>query len=159
MRFELRIEFLYTSAQREAFRSGVLLEEWASRYPQLFDERDIEITRKQLNYHFFEWLAAILLYESTGYLSLVEKYETASHARKLEAFRKAVPGAVYEFVLQNRSGVPDLFVYAPDLSSWFFCEIKGPKDILRPHQIARHAELEKVSGKPVVILGLKEGIL
>ena len=155
----MRIEFLYTSIQREAFRSGALLEEWASRYPQLFDERDVEITRKQLNYHFFEWLAAVLLYESMGYLSLVEKYETASHARKLETFRKAVPGEVYDFVLRNRSGVPDLFVYAPDLSNWFFCEIKGSKDVLRPNQIDRHAEIEAISGKPVVILSLKESIL
>lgn len=152
----MHIEFPYAQTQRDAFRSGRLMEEWAERYPHLFDERDVEITRNQLNYHFFEWLAAVLLYEATGYLSLVEKYETASHGRKIEVFRQLVPRSVYEHVLANRSGVPDLFVYAPDGSNWFFCEIKGTGDFLRPHQIQRHRELEELSGKPVALLTLKE---
>ena len=155
----IEIDFPYSPAQRESFRSGKLMEEWATRYPQLFDQRDLEITRNQPNYHFFEWLSAVLLFEAMGYLSLVEKYETPSHRRKIETFRRAVPNEVYEYVLSNRSGVPDLFVYAPDLSNWFFCEIKGSKDFLRPHQIERAKCLEQVSKKPVVVLNLKERML
>jgi hypothetical protein len=132
------------------------MEEWVTRYPQLFDERDVEITRNQLQYHFFEWLAAVLLYEAMGYLSLVEKYETASHPRKLDIFRRAVSAELYDYVIANRSGVPDLFVYSPNLDNWFFCEIKGVGDSLRRHQIERHAALEELSGKPVMILKLNE---
>lgn len=50
------IEFPYRASQRARFRTGDLIEERAARYQQLFDERDLEITRKQPNYLFPEWL-------------------------------------------------------------------------------------------------------
>ena len=152
----IEIKFPFKSSQRELFRSGQLIDEWAKRYPNLFDERDLEITKNQTHYHFFEWLGAVLLYEATGYLSLIEKYETKSHTRKLEIFEKTVSQAVFEDVLANRTGVPDLFVYAPDYSDWFFCEIKGLKDLLRPHQLDRLEELKAISGKDYGIMQFQE---
>jgi hypothetical protein len=150
------LEFPYGGALRKRFRSGKLITEWARRYPRLFDERDVQIANNQKRYHFFEWLAAVLLYESTGYLSLIEKYETESHVRKIRLFRKTVPPHVYDFVIANRVGAPDLFAYAPDYSDWFFCEIKGARDRLRSHQISCCNTLEKISGRKVRLLILKE---
>ena len=64
--------FLVNRQQRDRFKSGHLLHEWKLQYPQIFDNRDFEIAQNQEAYHFYEWLAAILLFHSTGYLSLVE---------------------------------------------------------------------------------------
>lgn len=149
-------EFPFSPTQQHRFRSGELMNEWATRYPMLFDEHDMAICKNQPDYHFFEWLASVVLYEATGYLSAVEKYETMKHTRKFIAFKQTVPREVFDYVLSNRSGVPDLFVYAADFSDWFFCEIKGGKDFLRPHQIIRFGELEHLSGKPVAILKFDE---
>ena len=46
-------------------------------------------------------------------------------------------------------------MYAPDLSDWFFCEVKGPRDRLRPVQVNKFEGLAMVSGKPVRLLYLK----
>lgn len=78
------------------------------------------------------------------------------HTRKFAAFQQTVPRQVFDHVLSIRSGVPDLFVYVADFSDWFFCEIKGGRDFLRPHQVMRFEELEKMSGKPVAILKFEE---
>ena len=149
-------EFPFSPSQQQRFRSGDLMIECATRYPMLFDDHDVAICRNQPDYHFFEWLASVVLYEATGYLSAVEKYETMKHTRKFTAFKQTVPHAVFDHVLANRSGVPDLFVYAADFSDWFFCEIKGGKDCLRQHQVIRFEELEKISSKPVAVLKFDE---
>lgn len=150
------IEFPYAAALRERFRSGHLITEWSRRYPRLFDERDIEIANNQRSNHFFEWLGAVLLYESTGYLSLIEKYAIQSHARKTRIFRKTVPARIYDFIMADSAGAPDLFAYAPDYGDWFFCEIKGATDRLRSHQISCCNRLERISRKKVRLLLLKE---
>lgn len=152
----VEIAFPFSSAQRDRFRLGTLLDEWAARYPNIFDERDVAIAKNQPPYHFFEWLAAVLFYEAAGYLSLIEKYETALHDRKIEVFRKTVPPAVCDDVLANRSGLPDLLVYAPNSENWFFCEIKGANDRLKPHQIERFETLAALSRRPVRILRFRE---
>ena len=151
----IELDFFFHSRQRELFRSGVLIDIWASRYPQLFDDRDVVIARTQNTFHFVEWLAAVLLYESTGYLSLVEKFETNAHPRKDEIFKKAVPLSAYNFV-KNRKGTPDLFVYAPNFSDWFFCEIKGPGDELSLDQLECIQQLTELSGKQVRVLRFTE---
>ncbi len=150
------IEFPFHSLQRERFRSGELVKEWSLKYPQLFDDHDVRIANNQLHYHFFEWLGAVLIYESTGSLSLIEKYETKLHKRKFETFKEVVPTRVFDYVLNNRTGVPDLFVYSPDKRDWFFCEVKGLTDRLQPIQIKRIKELENLSQKQVKVLMFKE---
>ena len=45
-----------------------------------------------------------------------------------------LPGAVRDALRdrkQGRAQAPDLLMYAEDLSDWFFCEAKGPRDRLR----------------------------
>ena len=34
----------------------------------------------------------------------------------------------------NKSGQPDLFVYHPVSLDWFFCEVKGPGDVVQENQ-------------------------
>jgi hypothetical protein len=148
--------FTYHPNQRLRFRDGNLLHEWSERYRQLFDEDDLRLARSQRYTHFFEWLAAVLLYEATGFLSLLEKYETACHPRKVAVFRKTVPQPVFDYVMANRAGIPDLFVYAPDRSNWFFCEVKGASDRLADRQRLRANELRAITGKEVALLWLKE---
>lgn len=152
----IKIQFPFDPSQRVLFQNGDLIDKWASQYPQLFDAMDVQITRNQTPYHFFEWLGAILLYEATGYLSLIEKYESTSHKRKTNIFRKTVPEQIYQHVMKNRSGVPDLFCYKEDYSDWFFCEVKGASDRLRPHQKEQFDVLERLSEKPISVLFFKD---
>jgi hypothetical protein len=152
----IEIDFSFHTSQRDRFRSKELINHWGQRYPEIFDEQDIQITNNQPHYHFFEWLGAVLLYESLGYLSLIEKYETKSHSRKFDIFTKTAPQEVVEYVLENRSGVPDLFVYSPDRSDWFFCEVKGLADRLQQNQLDSIAKLEALSVKDVRVLKFSE---
>ncbi len=83
----------YSEEQRERFRNRVLSHEWREQYPDVFDEDDLRLAtggpqcRKN---HFFEWLAAVRLFELIGYHSLVEKYDCRNHLRKHAAFRQVV---------------------------------------------------------------------
>lgn len=72
----------YDPKQREGFRSGQLREKWARKHGDIFDEDDLRLARSQPRYHFFEWLAAVRLYQQFGCLSLVEQYQFASHREK-----------------------------------------------------------------------------
>jgi hypothetical protein len=145
-------------SQRELWRSGNLAAEWAGRFPELFDEEDMRLVATQGRYgwHFVEWLAAILLYHTTGYLSLVSKYEFAKHRRKQEIVEKVLPVDLLT-ILRDRTEHghvqgPDLLLYARDFSDWFFCEVKGPGDRLRPVQKRKFEALAMASGKPVRLL-------
>jgi hypothetical protein len=155
------IEVLRSSSQWELWRTGTLAAEWAGRYPELFDELDVRLveTQAQFGHHFVEWLAAILLYHTTGYLSLVSKSEFDKHRRKREIVEKVLPADVVT-VLRDRTKLgyvqgPDLLVYARDFSDWFFCEVKGPGDRLRPVQERKFEALATASGKPVRLLRLR----
>jgi VRR-NUC domain-containing protein len=50
---------------------------------------------------------------------------------------------------KSRAQAPDLFMYARDLSDWFFCEVKGPRDHLRKEQIRKFELLADMTAKPV----------
>jgi hypothetical protein len=129
--------FTYSQEERQRFRTAFLWQKWAEIYPNLFDADDCRIAKTQarLGYHFFEWLAAIRIYETTGYLSLVEKYEFKAHHRKHLIARKILPKNVQEILShqnrQNRVQCTDLLVYAANFSDWYFCEVKADKDFLR----------------------------
>ncbi|WP_349343553.1 VRR-NUC domain-containing protein [Marinobacter sp. MMG032] len=135
-----------------------LSEKWVKRYPDLFDSDDVRIltTDHQRNYHFFERLSSVLLYESTGYFSLIEKYCAKSHPRKISLFSKLVPQEVFDFLMGAPSGHPDLFSFHNQTGDWFFCEVKGAKDRLTDNQIAMHAELESMTGRKVRVIQLDE---
>jgi len=102
------------------------------------------MTQHQRNYNFFEWLAAVLLFESTGYLSLVAKYTSNNHPEKHDKLRRCLTPTVDAWPLTNESGQPDLFVYSPTNAEWFFCEVKGPADRIRENQLEWRTRLEQV---------------
>lgn len=150
------LRFTYSRSKLEEFHSGKLVQDWIVKYPGLFDNDDLRIHKSQPKYHFYEYLTAVLFRKSMGYNTLIEKYETKSHKQKIERFCTVAGEAVYENIMANHTGVPDLFVFSPDKLDWFFCEVKGKGDWLRPHQDARFKQLYAVSNKPVSVLYLVE---
>src|SRR5437867_3464231 len=65
---------IYCSPQVRRLWPSPIAAQWASLYPQLFDQDDVRLTRLQPKNHFSEWFAAIHLFHRDGALSLVEKY-------------------------------------------------------------------------------------
>jgi len=146
----------------QRWRDGQLAPGWASAYPAIFDHDDLRIARNQahLGYHYHEWLSAILLYHTRGLLSLVEKYTFRSHERKRRVVERLCDAASTRFLLERgRESLvqcPDLLVYRPDLTDWFFCEVKGPNDHIRPEQRDLFSQVEQATGKKVYILDLHD---
>lgn len=155
--FQMLGEFEVYAKQRERFLDGELRETWFKMYhPGIFDTDDLQMARNQASpqrYHFYEWLAAIQIFQSTGYLSLVEKYQFEPHVRKQEIFKQVTATQYDDFMTckkkYGRQQFPDLLVYAPDYSDWYFCEVKGHTDKLSEKQEKFFAELVELSGKPI----------
>ena len=150
--------FHYSAHQQQSFREGSLMCAWASAYPDIFDQDDFRLAAAQRDYHFFEWLAAILLFHTEGYLSLVEQYEFKCHKRKQEKLRHILASSpVLDLVLRRNKGAqcPDLFVYKPDGSDWFFAEVKGPGDRLGDAERALFSSLRDCTGSAVRIITFK----
>lgn len=154
--------FTFNRSQQAHFKSGELWKKWASQYPNLFDDRDLDLARTQGpgGVHFYEWLAAVVIFNTTGYLSLVEKYESPSHLRKYKIFSSMISKEALDLVLDyetfGSTQCPDLFVFSPSLNDWFFCEVKGQGDRLSPTQKVYFEELAKVTEKPIRVVRFKE---
>lgn len=148
--------FSYHTAQQERFRSGELADLWYERYGDvLFDKEDLRLAKSQPQNHFFEWLAAVLLHEATGYRSLIEKYTSRNHLRKIGIFKDLVGPDFCDWAFANGAGFPDLFVYHPHSGDWFFAEVKGGADRERAHQTARFMEISNRCRRTVRRVGLK----
>jgi len=148
--------------QQARWLSGSLAPEWKRTFPELFDEDDLRLAQGPQGpkgYHFVEWLAAIVLHHTTGYLSLVSKYEFRNHPAKQRVVAQLlvpeVRAALRDRVEHGSAQPPDLLMYAPDLSDWFFCEVKGPGDALRPEQVRKFDALAAMTGRPVRLLRLR----
>ena len=130
-----------------------LADEWALAYPQIFDADDLRMTVKQPHTHFFEWFVAIHLFETTGALSLLEKYCYRNHQRKVQLLNQFLSAEHCAFLRNFRAthGVqpPDLFVYMPDTKRFWFAEVKGPTDRLSILQRESHVALAETFGVPV----------
>ncbi|MBI2906285.1 MAG: hypothetical protein HYX92_01375 [Chloroflexi bacterium] len=152
----------YSEKQREQFRNHKLRDRWVGRYPEIFDSLDACIAANQPKYHFFEWLGAIVLFETLGYLSLVEQYEFRNHPQKQEKLGRLLRGRqeVFNFIVhrdrsKDATQCPDLLVYAPDFSHYFFCECKAYRERVSPKQEEIFKRLSEVSAKETVILRFK----
>ncbi len=134
-----------------------LVELWHRSYPQLFDDDDVRLTRRQPNYHFVEWLAAIHLFHMHGAHSLLKKYAFTSHARKCSVIDRVLGPAQRQFLQRKLEGqAPDLFVFYPDASEFWFAEVKGPRDRLTTSQLRNHAVLRRRFGVRVDVVQLKQ---
>jgi len=143
---------IFSEEQRAKFSSGQLAAEWFQRYPQLFDQDDCRLVAKGKNYHFFEWLGAIIIYETIGYLSLVEKYQFKNHKRKTEVLLKVFSGKFPNSIFEKGVQCPDLFCYSLDYQDYFFCEIKGLTDRVRNEQKSYFDRLQTLTGKEIYLL-------
>ena len=157
--------FPFNEDLRTKWKARHLYEEWASRYPFIFDADDLRQARNQgpTGYHFYEWLAAITLFHTIGFLSLVSKYEFEKHERKQQVVERIFPSGLPR-VDRSSLGVgatqfPDLLVYSEDYSQWFFGEVKGPGDRFSNRQKMLFAELSTVTGKPIRVIRFKALII
>ena len=154
----------YDPRQEKLFAEGKLAPVWRKRYPFLFDDADLNWARWRTNYHFREWLAAILLYESGGYYSVQPNYVFSKHRRKkqcIDGVLKAKHRDLWKFIGADdgadadASGNPDLFVYHPtkcQSGDWFFCETKRRSEHLARTQKERFPRLYQLTRKPVLVL-------
>ena len=159
--FETLYELSTSRFQFEKFKSGELYEEWFRVFPELFDEDDIRVARTQakLGAHYFEWLSALTVYQSLGYLSLIESYEFKVQKRQQKIINDLLPPDVLEIVQlpydQRKAQCPDLLCFKPDYTDWFFCEVKGPTDKLRDEQREYFSLISSVSKKPIQVIKLR----
>tara|TARA_R110002094_G_C4846687_1_gene206650 strand:+ start:207 stop:701 length:495 start_codon:yes stop_codon:yes gene_type:complete len=155
--FGKEFEFSFTRERFEDYKRGAIHSEWFEKYPQLFDQDDYRIVVNQhhLGYHFFEMLSSILLYEATGFCSLLEKYSSPSHTVKHDRLVATVPRNLLK-CFNNYPGEPDLFCYHPNRSDWFLAEVKGHKDIIRKNQRDWSQRLISAGGPAVRMILLKE---
>lgn len=150
----------YSKPQRERFRDGSLRDEWYARYEGCcFDEGDLRLATTQPANHFFEWLGAISLYNALGVHALVEKYESKkAHPRKFEVFERLMDPETLKFALDYATDefggtqCPDLLLYQPDLSDWFFCETKERTEGFTPRQVPYFTELAKRTGRKIRVI-------
>ena len=132
--------------------------QWMEKYPQLFDADDYRCTRRQPTKHFWEWNGAIHIFKREGAYSLIEKYDCGPdyHPVKVERLASILSDDQVAFVKSIYSDyhtqVPDLFCYAPETGRFWFVEVKGPTDSLRPNQVEGHKAIERELGVPVEIL-------
>jgi len=145
--------------EKALFHAGTLRVEWAKKYPQIFDEQEVQIAANQPEGHFFEWFAAVHLYETTGWLSLVESYQFKVQKWKRNVLQQLGAFELLEFFDNKiragfgRRQAPELLVYAQDFSDFYFCEVKGPTDHLHPKQIEYFNAMSKAAGgKEVAVL-------
>lgn len=160
--FQKIAEIPYKGEVREAFQFQKLYKKWYQRYPELFDELDLQNAKSQAEggSHFHEWLGAILLFQITGWHSLQQKYQFEKHSRKRSILEKLEANSLIKFFNNQKSNnfgslqAPDLLVYSPDYSEWFMCEVKGPNDKLREEQIEYFEALKKATGATIQRLKL-----
>ncbi len=132
-----------------------LAAEWLASYPSLFEAQDFEQTLTQPTKHFFEWLAAVHLHQRDGVFALIEKYGYGNHPRKVAALDRIL-GAGADIVrsLRPKYGVqpPDLLVYTPDCSRYWFVEAKGPTDSVRSTQDSSYQILQDALGADIEVV-------
>ena len=153
--------FEYAQDLRDAFRGDQLIDEGAARYPDLFHPIDVNTAKTQAarGYHFVEWFSAVRLFEDLGLASLHEGYTYKSHiskrARLLEIAGEPAHDALRAVPREDRYRFPDLFVYRPGTSDWFFVEVKGPGDRLSATQAPFFSTLVERVGRPVKLVTVR----
>lgn len=150
------LDFFFSRERQQEYKAGQLHERWLARYPELFDADDARIVANQHSQgsHFYEMLSAIIVLETTGYVSMMEKY--SSHPTKRRTLETIASGQLLEEFFSNRGGEPDLFCYRPDKTDWFVAEVKGPGDQLGENQRKWIDGFEAAGGPTVRIIRLRE---
>jgi hypothetical protein len=145
--------FVYTEEQRRAFKAGIW-QQWIKDYPDYFTiEEGWSRIQMEAGYGFFEMLTAVSLIQATGYRLLgwgnrnpkntpKKTFDILQRLLPDELFHLAFYGKVFE---GHSPQPPDLFLYHPDFSNFFFCEVKGGTDRLSKQQKAYFEEIDRLS--------------
>jgi len=155
-------QFEFPGELKQSWRLGPLRDKWAADYPQLFHADDIRqsCTQGFREYHFIEWLGAIILHSLTGYHALVTKYGFANHPRKKRVFERLLEPDQVAFIRRSTARrvtqCSDLLMYEPDFANWFLCEVKAPGDRIRPQQASFFTERARLTGRPVNVVRLRQ---
>ncbi len=148
----------YTPQLRERWPAP-LAHYWATAYPCLLDADDLRITHRQPKNHFNEWFAAIHLFHRDGTLALLEKYLYSNHLRKTAIIAEVLTvrqiAVLQEILSEFKVQPPDLFVFTPSRPRFWFAEVKGPGDRLRPLQKASHRAIRQRLNAPVELINVR----
>jgi hypothetical protein len=149
--------------------SGGLIQTWYEEYPEIFDESDLKNAVHQPIHHFLEWLSATLMFESSGWCSLIEKYgrfkQKGRKQEVIQALRESgqISARLHDmmqfpgrFGFPERQQCPDLLVYRADCSDWRFVETKWSGEKFHGQQQAFFKALSKSSGRPVEVARFRE---
>ena len=105
-----------------------------------------------------EWSKDLLLSSAKLVASSARRYGVPLDRQHIIA-HDDVPGGVsldiLDLIHNNSTQCPDLLTYSPDMSDWFFCEVKGLGDRLSPAQKEYFEELSKLSDKSIRIIKFK----
>jgi hypothetical protein len=139
-----------------------LAKEWKSSYETIFDDDDLRLASSQQRNHFCEWLVAVCLFHQHGVYSLLEKYGYGNHERKVAVLQQLMGLRDRQFIQgmakELQAQPPDLLVYRPDYSEYWFAEVKGPGDRLKPKQRESHDRIRsKLGARVETILVRVEG--
>ena len=164
--FQGRWEFTFSRREREQFRSGVLVRQWAEQYPFLFGPEEVAAALSSSGKRsgsFFEWVSAVRLYEAQGYYSLVRDYASSLQSGKKGVVSELCGKVATGFMAAAPAKMqfPALLVYRPDLSEWFFCDVKGPGDIVRKSEGIFFPRLAEETGVGIflITLSLSQGAI
>jgi len=146
-----------TETQHSRFKSGDLINKWAGAHPEIFDRDDIRLAREQAKYgyKFYEWMAAVVIYNTIGYFSLIEEYALTTHERKHEAFQRIADNRTFQYIMgpkDEANHCPDLFCYSVDIDDWFFCDVKGNEEEWNLDRLAFFKNLQEISDKSVRLI-------
>jgi hypothetical protein len=136
-----------------------LARQWLQQYPDIFDQHDLRLTVNQPRNHFSEWFAAIHLFHRDGAHSLIGKYLFQNHRQKVARLASVLSVRELEILRKVCAECavqpPDLFAFIPKTGRYWFAEVKGPGDRLKPKQVKSHAELARELGVPIEIISVK----
>ena len=150
---------IHCSPELRARWPAPLATDWRLSYPHLFDDDDLRLTRRQPRYHFFEWLTAVHLFHRDGVHALLAKYAYTNHPRKGQVLRQLLSESECTFLRDMKPIAhvqpPDLLVYLPNSTRYWFVEVKGPRDRLSPRQIQSHKDILSHLGVPVELVEIR----
>jgi hypothetical protein len=157
--FNGRWEFTFSRPERERFKAGHLVRQWSEQYPFLFGPEDVEaalVPQAKGPGCFFEWASAVRLYEARGYYSLIRDYASPLQRRKQELVTTLCGEDSAGFMAEAgaKAQFPDLLVYTPDHSEWFFCDVKGPGDTVRKSEETFFPKLAATTGAGIFLVTL-----
>lgn len=156
----------YDSSLKEKWTRGELQQSWSRKYPDLFDEDDLDFALNQKNQHFGEWFAAIYYFQR-GWKVFIEHYAYGRRKnspffhireRKNKKVKQLIGEKGFNFLRylggkERQIRPPDLFVFN-DKGKFFFAEVKWGTDRLRNYQQNFFSQIKKKIGARIELISV-----